>query len=131
MIITIINKWYRMLKNYKGLLLIAFFAMYLNSCISFHGGYMNDSVSLSQPNFDYVLKNATGEAYATYLLGLGGWGTPILDGAKMDLYKKYNFSKNQALANVSISYKTTYFAGFVMIKTKCIITADIVEFKKD
>lgn len=116
-------------KNYN-FIIIAFLIVLLNSCVSIHDGYMKDSVSLNQSNFDYVLKNATGEAKCSYFLGLGGWGQPIIDEAKMDLYKKYNFSKNQAIANISVSYKTSYFLGFFIVQTKCIITADIVEFTK-
>lgn len=111
---------------------ITFFAVLLvmtsmlSSC-AFHYGYMNNSASLGANNFKYV-KIVQGEATATYIFGFGGLEKQglVLE-AKRDLLQNYPLKDGQALANVTVDFKSTFIL-FVRT-TKATITADIVEFK--
>jgi cation transport ATPase len=101
----------------------------LTGCIATHVGNMSGSASLNSPNFMYKKQNIFGEATATYVLGIGGEAKQsLLLDAKTRMMKENPLLKNQALANVAVSYKTTYFIGFLVIVVKCNVSADIVEF---
>ena len=96
------------------------------SC-AFHSGYMNNSVSLSQANFNYVEQGVFGKSTSVRFYGIGGLSkSAIVDEAKQDLVKKYPLSTNQALANISVNWKNGFYF-FVQTRT-CTVTADIVEF---
>ncbi len=98
------------------------------SC-AMHNGYMVNSASLSSSNFKYVNKEVTGTAIASYVIGIGGISKATLVGlAKQNLIEYYPLKENQALANITINWKTTYVLPFA-ITNRCTITADIVEFK--
>ena len=101
----------------------------LTGCIATHVGNMSGSASLSSPNFLYKKQNIFGESTATYVLGIGGEARQslILE-AKKHMLKENPLLKNQALANVTVSYKTTNFLGFLVVVVKCNVSADIVEF---
>jgi hypothetical protein len=118
------------INQFKLVFVALAFTFLMSSCIAFHDGSMKDSASLSQANFEYIMNNASGESKASYFLGLGGWGGSLIAEAKHDLTKKYRLSKNQAFANVTVSYKTTYFIGILVVSTQCVVTADVVEFTK-
>ena len=36
---------------------------------------------------------------------------------------------NQALVNLTVNFKSSYYLGFLVMTQKCIVTADVVEFK--
>lgn len=118
-----------MKKNICISVLTILLATFFSSCISTHVGNMSGSAALSEPNFSYEQQDISGEATSSYFLGiLGGFGQSLVAEAKKDMLKKHPLQRNQALANVSVSYKTTYFLGYIVVTVKCIVTADIVEF---
>lgn len=104
-------------------------ASILTGCIATHVGNMSGSASLSSPNFLYKKQNIFGESKATYVLGIGGEARQslILE-AKKNMLKENPLLRNQALANVTVSYKTTNFIGFLVVVVRCNVSADIVEF---
>ena len=109
-------------------LIISIFS-FLTGCIATHVGNMSGSASLDSPNFIYKNQNVFGEAKATYVLGIGGEARQsLIREAKINMLKENPLLKNQALANVSVSYKTTGFLGFLVTVVKCDVSADIVEF---
>lgn len=118
-----------MKKNYLIICALFLAVFLISGCASLFTGFMNDSASLGSKNFSYV-KTAQGEAEATYVLGFGGMKKKALAAeAKSDLTGKNPLRDGQALANVIIDYNNTIYFG-VVIKTKVIITADIVEFRE-
>ena len=107
--------------------IILFVISFLSSC-ALHNGYIQNSASLSSNNFTYVKKDIKGAASATYVFGLGGLAkTAILDNAKKDLLSANPLKDNQALANITISWKKTFVLPFA-ITNRCTVTADIIEF---
>jgi len=112
----------------KALLIIAMISL-LTGCIATHYGNMAGSASLGSPNFVYQTQNLIGEAKATYILGIGGVARQSLVAeAKKDMLKNHPLKANQALANLSVSHKTTGFLGFIVTTVICTVSADIVEF---
>ena len=99
----------------------------LTSC-AIHSGYMNNSASLSEANFSYTEQSMRGSSKAVKVLGIGGTGKDALvDEAKNEMLEETKLYSNQALVNVSVSWKNT---GFVLwTTTRCTVTADIVEFE--
>jgi hypothetical protein len=111
-----------LLKTIAGFLIISA----LTSC-AFHTGVMNNSVQLNQNNFKYV-RNATGVAKTTKIIGIGGNEKQALVAeAKKDLLDNYPLKDGQALANIVVDFKTSIF--LFLTETKVTVTADIVEFK--
>ena len=109
--------------------LIVFTAILLTSCSAGHTGYMSSSASLSSANFSYVKQNIKGEATATYILGIGGLAKETLvDDAKQNMLAQNQLKNNQTLANLTVNFKISRYLGFYAT-AKCIVTADIVEFK--
>jgi len=99
----------------------------LTSC-AFHQGIMENSASLGSANFSYIKQTVQGDASATYILGIGGLGKhTLVDEAKQRMVASSPLKNNQALANITVNFKTTY--AIVFVKVKCTVTADIVEFK--
>ena len=121
------------MKNSVFRLCIAFLVSYIMiSCAASHSGNMLNSASLSSDNFYYVKTNVFASAECTYFLGLGGYEHEALVGeAKQNLHLKTRLSDNQALANVTVSWKTQVtFLGFI-VRRKCTLSADVVEFKSE
>lgn len=111
----------------KKILTFLSLAFLLTSC-AFHMGSMNSSASLSSNNFKYV-KLASGQAETIKFLGLGGLSKEgLVAEAKKNLLKNNPLKDGQALANIVVDFKYTYL--LLLINTKAIITADIVEFNK-
>ena len=109
------------------LLIIVIGVLSFSSC-AIHNGYMNNSASLSQANFDYTQTSISGTASTLKVFGMGGLITSaIVEEAKKDMLKKYPLKSNQALANVTINWKQSFY--FIVITNTCTVTADIVEFK--
>lgn len=105
------------------------FCSILTGCIATHVGNMTGSASLNAPNFSYKKQNILGVATATYILGIGGESRQsLIMEAKKNMLKGNSLQKNQALANVSVSYKTTHFIGFLITTVNCMVSADVVEF---
>ena len=105
----------------------------LTSC-ALHNGYIQNSASLSSNNFTYVAKDITGTSKVTYVMLIGGMfgglkKESLIGNAKKDLLSKNQLKSNQALANITVSWKQTFVLPFT-ITQKCILTADIVEFNK-
>lgn len=98
----------------------------LTGC-AFHGGYMGSSASLSSANYSYTNRHLTGTSKATYFLGIGGLArTALVDEAKEDMLKRTQLSDNQALANITVNFKS---ASYVIVnQVTCTVTADVVEF---
>lgn len=98
----------------------------LSSC-AMHNGYMNNSASLSEANFSYVDQKMCGSSKTVKVFGIGGSGKDALvDEAKNEMLGDIELLSNQALANVTVSWKNTGF--IIWTTTKCTVTADIVEF---
>jgi hypothetical protein len=93
-----------------------------------HGGSMNDSAALSQANFEYAQSSLSGDASTLKVLGIGGLAkSALVEEAKQDMLKNYPLKENQALANVTVNWKTGFY--FIVQTNKCTVTADVVEFK--
>lgn len=115
----------------KLFILVAVIAttVFLSGCIATHVGTMSGSASLDSPNFIYKKQNIYGESQATYVLGIGGEARQALVlEAKKSMMRENPLLRNQAFANVTVSYKTTSFVGFIVTIVKCTVSADIVEF---
>lgn len=119
-----------MKKTIYNSVFVAVIAILCSSCMALHNGYMmNSSASLSQSNFTYVKKDITGIAIVDYFLLFGGYNTETLVGkAKQNMLRDNPLTDNQALVNLTVSYKTT-FTIFPYVQVECVITADVVEFK--
>lgn len=96
-----------------------------------HTGNFQNSTSLNRNNFRYVKKNVVGISGSAYFLGLGGGvgeAGGLLRNARADLMQQVNLKDNQALANVTVDIKTTFFLTGVFIGVECVYSADIIEF---
>ena len=115
------------MKNRIKITLMAILTMGLGSC-AVHMGYMNNSAGLDDANFSYKQQGISGSAEATYVVGFGGLHhEAIVDEAKQNMLKEHPLQSNQALANVTVNYRNAFY--LVVIKSKCTVTADVVEFK--
>ena len=104
-------------------------AILISSCAAFHTGIMQNSASLSSANFSYVKQNIKGEAKATYILGIGGLSKQTLvDNAKQKMIATNTLKSNQAIANVTVNFKSSYCLIFYS-RVRCTVTADVVEFR--
>jgi hypothetical protein len=114
------------------LLIAVIISVLLNGCAGIHSGTMLNSVALSSPNFTYVKRNIQGTSTATYFLGIGGLKRQTLvEEAKQDMLFTETgsvLSENQALANVTINFKTTYLVFGLYVKVTCTVGADVVQF---
>ena len=114
------------MKKMFKLLFIVIGVLTFSSC-AVHNGYMNNSASLSQANFDYTQVSISGTASTTQVFGIGGLGkSAIVDEAKKDMLKKNPLKSNQALVNITVNWKSGFYL-IVMTKT-CTVAADVVEF---
>jgi hypothetical protein len=112
------------------LIINIFFLTLLSSC-AHHFGIVQGSAALSKANFKYVEQNVSGIAEAHYIFGLGGLKKQTLvQEAKRNLMDIYPIGENQALVNISVNWKTSFFLPYYY-KTKCTVSADIVEFDKE
>jgi hypothetical protein len=118
-----------MKKNIFTATFVILFAVLLTSCSALHQGYMANSASLSSANFSYVRNNIKGESTATYILGIGGLAKETLvNDAKQRMLTDNPLKNNQALANLTVNFKTSAYFIFYTTCT-CTVTADVVEFK--
>jgi hypothetical protein len=101
---------------------------FLSSC-AMHTGYMTNSASLSSDNFNYVNREVSGTAMATYVFFIGGLSKiALVDAAKNDLLVAHPLKNNQTLVNLTVNWKYTIVIPFVWTN-RCTVTGDIVEFK--
>jgi hypothetical protein len=99
----------------------------VSSC-AVHSGNMASSGSLSAANFSYVKKGIKGEAKVTYVLAFGGLAKKsLIDKAKQQMLESYDLKDNQALSNLTVNYKSSFFPFYRTVR--CIVTADVVQFK--
>lgn len=104
----------------------AIVAMMFSSC-AMHTGIGMSNASLSQNNFKMV-KYAKGDVKTTKVFGLGGLGKQAMVAeAKQELLANYPLQDGQALANMTVDWKTGFY--FFVVVTKCTVTADIVQFE--
>ncbi|MES2679282.1 MAG: DUF6567 family protein [Bacteroidota bacterium] len=111
----------------KKSIIILFIAFIFGGC-AVHSGYVTNSAALSTNNFAYVKKSVQGTAKATYFLGFGGLSSQALvEDARKDLLVNFPLQDNQALVNITVSFKTT---GFLVLfkEHKCTVSASVVQF---
>ncbi|BDD05635.1 DUF6567 family protein [Aureibacter tunicatorum] len=108
----------------KSILLLAISAG-LSSC-AFHMGGLTGNASLGNNNFQ-VVDFAIGTANTTQVLGIGGLKKDglVLE-AKRNLYANRPLKKGQALANVTVDFKRSYY--FLVSTTEVTVTAEVVDF---
>lgn len=100
----------------------------VSSC-AHHIGTMSGSASITNNNFK-ITETAVGSAKTTKFLGLGSVKkNGLVYEAKTDLLNNYPLKPGQALGNVTVDFKFSYF--FLITQTKAIIHADIIDFNKD
>ena len=105
-------------------------ALLLSGCAAFHSGYITDSASLGQANFSYE-NQVEGVANATYVFGIGGLGRQALvSEAKEQMRLEEPLGDNEAYANITVNWKTSYIMFGLIMNVKCTVTADIVKFNK-
>jgi len=101
----------------------------LTNCAGIHNGITQNATSLAAANFSYTKMNVQGSADATYILGVGGLArATLVNDAKQNLLAANPLKSNQALANITIDFKTTILAGVIYRKITCTVAADIVTF---
>ncbi|GAB3541454.1 hypothetical protein GCM10027443_40750 [Pontibacter brevis] len=90
---------------------------------------MASSASLNSANFAYAKQNIKGESTATYVFGIGGMAKEsLVANAKQQMLASNPLSANQALANLTVSYKSSFYLGLLYRTVTCTVTADVVEF---
>ena len=103
----------------------------LSGCFATHGGYINNSASLSQANFKYVKRDISGESSTLTFLGIGGLGKEALVAeAKSNMLRRINLKSNQTIVNTTVNWKNSFYLA-LYITNKCTVTADVVEFIKE
>lgn len=114
------------MKRVLRLLMIVIGVLSVSSC-AIHSGYMNNSASLSQANFNYIKTSISGTASTIQVLGIGGLQRyAIVEEAKKDMLKNNPLKPNQALANITVNWKSNIL--LVVMINECTVTADVVEF---
>tara|TARA_B100000963_G_scaffold351954_1_gene364377 strand:+ start:797 stop:1180 length:384 start_codon:yes stop_codon:yes gene_type:complete len=102
--------------------------LFFTSCIALHKGNLQPSVNLETNNFAYI-KTVSGSATATYILGIGGNRDGLVQ-SSLNRFRS-NLKQNQALVNISIDERSTFFILPIIYREKKItVSADIIEFTK-
>jgi hypothetical protein len=115
------------MKNLIKLFFIGLSITLLSGC-GIHNGYMNNSASLGEANFGYVKQGLIGTSSTLQVLGIGGLDKmAMVEEAKQMMLKDNPLQPNQALANITVNWKNSFF--LLVFTTDCTVTADIVEFK--
>ncbi len=114
------------MKTFKLFIAVAIIVFTATSC-AIHTGIMSGSASLSSNNFK-TIKNAMGSASTTKIFGIGGLSkNGLVYEAKKDLLQNFPLKDGQALANVTVDFKTSFL--LIVVTEKVTVTADIIEFK--
>ena len=101
------------------------FGLFLSSC-AFHGGMMTGNANLSGGDFE-IVSIESGMAKTTHVFGIGGLDhQALVFEAKKNLYKSCPLKKGQALANVTVDFKRSYY--FFAATTWVTVTADLVQY---
>ena len=115
------------MKTATRLFILLTFSFFINSCAT-HSGMMTGNAALSDANFK-VVDYAIGRSETFKFLGMGG--VPV-DGivmeAKRNLYDNYPLKSGQALANVTVDFKRSYFV--LIFGLKVTVTADVIDFNE-
>ncbi|MBS2098810.1 DUF6567 family protein [Carboxylicivirga linearis] len=99
--------------------------LFFSSC-AVHSGIITGNASINDSNFR-IVGLAVGQASTKQIFGIGGLKKDALTlEAKRNLYKNYPLQQGQALANVTVDYKRSFFP--VICKTEAIVSAEIVDF---
>ena len=104
----------------------------LSSCASYDTGFIADNVNLSNDNFTYIERNVRGQASTSYIFFylIGGKNkSNMVEEAKQQILNTYPLTGNQSLANINVYWDTDMIALGLYAKSRCIVTADIVEFQ--
>src|ERR1041384_5624225 len=84
--------------------------MFAFSSCAVHSGYMQSSANLAGNNFSYVKKDVEGTAKTFYIFGIGGLNKmALVNEAKKDLLKNYQLQDGQALVDLTVNWKQTFF----------------------
>ena len=103
--------------------------MIMTGCSMTNGSIGNaivTEVQLNQANFD-VLRSVTGEASASYFLGIGPSKQNLYATAKQDMLRKAKLKGSQALVNITSDKKNSGF--IIWSQQKIYVSAEIVQFK--
>ena len=112
----------------KSLFLLSI-AIIFSGCFAIHSGNIYNSAALTSANFSYVNMNVEGEASTRYVLGFGGLEKfTLISIAKKNMMSNHPLQKNQAFVNQTLNFKTSIYFG-IILTTKCVVTADVVEFR--
>ncbi len=115
------------MKHIIRFLMLSILGFMVTSC-AMHTGYMNNSASLAEANFSYAEQSISGFSETYHVFGIGGLEKEALvEEAKKDMLKNHPLQANQALANVTVNWKNSFY--IIIMMSKCTVTADIVEFK--
>lgn len=118
------------MKNIRLLFSALTISLLLSGCAAYHQGSMTGSAALSQANFSYVKQNVSAKSSAVYVFGIGGIDKKTLvDDAKKKLIAANPMGPNQAMANVTVNFKKSWYMGIIYQTVDCVISADIVEFR--
>jgi hypothetical protein len=115
------------MKNNLAKIILLALTLAFSGCAT-HSGYMNSTTSLSSGNFKYVKREVQGTAKTIYIFGIGGLHkTALVNEAKRNLLHNYQLQDNQALADLTVSWKQLLVLPFYR-ENRCTVTASIVQF---
>jgi hypothetical protein len=101
-----------------------------NSCLSINNGtILQNTQSSSKDNFT-IVKTISGEATATYVLGIGGNNrNGLTKEAKEKMYSNHKLSSNQNITNITLDVQKQYFIIPILFNNETVIvSADVIEY---
>ncbi|HJF70524.1 MAG TPA: hypothetical protein K8V05_07185 [Butyricimonas virosa] len=123
------------MKTFKSLCVIVLSAITLASCglgsdLTSNKNSLQTNVVLTQNNYK-IVKTITGEATATYILGIGGLSSKALkENAVANMVKEAKLDgRCQAIVNTQVSVKNAIVTPFY-VKKIVTATAQVIEFTK-
>jgi hypothetical protein len=94
-------------------------------------GYVLSSTHPGKNNFIVIKNNVQGVVKATSVFGLGRSSKgALINEAKTQLIESNHLTVNQSLVNLKVSWKMVSARPF-LVTNKCIVTADIVEYRQN
>jgi hypothetical protein len=100
------------------------------SCVSINNGtILQNSQSSTKENFT-IVKTISGEATATYILGIGGNNrNGLTKEAKEKMYSNHKLSSNQNITNITLDVRKQYFIFPILYNNETVIvSADVIEY---
>jgi hypothetical protein len=100
------------------------------SCVSINNGtILQNTQSSTKENFT-IVKTISGEATATYILGIGGNNrNGLTKEAKEKMYSNHKLSSNQNITNITLDVRKQYFLiPILYINETVIVSADVIEY---